>query len=86
MSFDLSAIPEILRPALEGDTVHYSIKASITRAREPEDHEHSITQEVTRTGDAKPGQPVFLDAGTGAKGRRVLIRIVFSKAEPLPGK
>ena len=73
-----------LRPTLDGETVHYALKLSVSIRRNPNDAGRSTTQEFTHRGDARLDQPVIVDIGEGDKGRRLLARMVFHRGKEIP--
>ncbi|MGA2066699.1 MAG: protein kinase [Thermoguttaceae bacterium] len=75
-----------LRPTLDGETVHYAVKLSVSRRQPPGQDKRTTVQELAHSGDARLDQPVVIDVGKGDKGRRLLVWLVFRRVgnAPLP--
>ncbi|MGA2615986.1 MAG: protein kinase [Thermoguttaceae bacterium] len=70
-----------LRPTLDGETVHYAVKLSISLRQPPGQDERTTVQELAHSGDARLDQPVVIDVGKGDKGRRLLAWMVFHRVK-----
>lgn len=70
-----------LRPTLDGETVHYAVKLSISLRQPPGQDERTTVQELAHSGDARLDQPVVIDIGKGDKGHRLLVWLVFRRVE-----
>jgi serine/threonine protein kinase/signal peptidase I len=68
-----------LRPTLDGDTVHYAAKFSISTRPNPDDAGRTAIQEFTHAGDAPLDKPVVFEVGTAENGKRSLAWLVFHK-------
>jgi hypothetical protein len=67
-----------LRPTLDGETVHYAAKFTISTRQTPNDPTRTEIREFTHVGDASLDRPVVFDVGTGEIGKRSLAWMVFS--------
>jgi hypothetical protein len=72
-----------LRPTLDGETVHYAAKFTISTRPTPDDA-HTDIREFTHAGDAPLGKPEVFEVGTGEKGNHLLAWMVFHKVESTP--
>jgi hypothetical protein len=66
-----------VRPFLDGETVHYAFKFSLSKPSASLDAGRTEVQETVRNGNARLNQPLLLDLGIGEKGRRQLVWMVF---------
>jgi hypothetical protein len=73
-----------LRPTLDGDTVHYAAKFSISTRPAPGDAARTTTQELAHSGDASLNKPVVFELGTGENNHRLLAWMVFHRIESSP--
>jgi hypothetical protein len=70
-----------LRPTLDGDTVHYAVKSTISKHPAPRDASRTAIQEFTHSGDALLDKPVVFEVGTSETGNRLLAWMVFHRGE-----
>ncbi len=77
-----AGVSALLRPTLDGTTVHYAVKLSMRARRSSgKEGERTAIQEYTHSGDAVLDQPVVFDVGTGENGKRLLAWMVFHRRE-----
>jgi len=77
-----------VRCDLDGETVHYAVKLSVSTRQTPADAERTTIKEFTHKGDAKIDQPVAIEIGKGDDGRHFIAQMVFhhGKDAPAAGK
>jgi signal peptidase I len=73
-----------LRPTLDGDTVHYAAKFTLSSSTDPGDAARTTTQELAHSGDASLNKPVVFELGTGENNPRLLAWMVFHRIESSP--
>jgi serine/threonine protein kinase len=70
-----------LRPTLDGDTVHYAVKFTISTRPTVGDAGRTATQELAHYGDAQLDKPVVFEVGMVENGKRSLAWMVFHRGE-----
>jgi hypothetical protein len=72
-----------LRPTLDGETVHYAAKFTISARSNPGDAERTTIHEFSQNGDAQLGKPVVFEVGLpDVKGNHLLAWMVFHRVTP----